>query len=52
MSEWGRYTLTISKNGEVIKTIEYKNMSGTAMMDEAFVWRIEYPQHEGYTIDW
>jgi hypothetical protein len=52
MSEWGRYTLTISKNGKVFKTIEYENMSGNAMMDESFYWRQKYPSEKGYTIDW
>ena len=52
MSEWGRYTLTISKNGKVIKTVEYENMSGNAMMDAAFSWRLQYPTSEGYTINW
>jgi hypothetical protein len=52
MSEWGRYTLTITKGTEVIKVVEYHNMSGTAMMDEAFSWRIKYPMSEGYAIEW
>jgi len=52
MTEWGRYTLTISKDGEIVKTVEYHNMSGTAMMDEAFSWRLQYPPVFGYTIDW
>ena len=49
---WGSYTLTISQNGVVIKAIEYTRMSGTAMMDEAFMLRFQYPVSEGYTIDW
>lgn len=50
--EWGKYTLTISLNGKVIKTVEYKGMSGTAMMDESFHWRRQYPASKGYSIDW
>jgi len=52
MANWGEYTLMICKNGKVIKTVKYTGMSGTAMMDESFYWRMKYPQEEGYTIDW
>lgn len=50
--EWGRYTLTITKGDEVILIHEYYNMSGHAMMDEAFSWRNEYPLSEGYVVNW
>ena len=49
---WGLYTLTISLNGQVIKTIEYKGMSGTAMMEEEYMLRFDYPKSAGYSIDW
>lgn len=50
--EWGRYTLTITKGNQVILTYEYHNMSGHAMMDEAFSWRKRYPVSKGYVINW
>ena len=49
---WGSYTLTVSQNGVVIKTVEYTRMSGTAMMDEAHYLRFQYPASDGFTIDW
>lgn len=52
MSDWGKYILTISKDGKIVKTVNYTNMSGTAMMDESFYWRMKYPVADGYTIDW
>lgn len=52
MANWGEYTLTISKDGVVVKEIKYEGMSGTAMMDEAKYWRHQYPESEGYTVDW
>jgi len=51
-NEWGRYTLTVSKDGEVIIIKEYTGMSGTAMMDEAYSYRLEYPASDGYSVDW
>ena len=49
---WGTYTLTITKDGKVVKTVEYTKMSGHAMMDAAFYWRNQYPEKDGYTVDW
>jgi len=50
--EWGTYTLTVSKNGKVIKKVEYTGMSGYAMHDAAFSWRNSYPEYKGYKVDW
>lgn len=38
------YTLTIrnAKTNRRLRTIEYKNHSGHAMMDECFYWRQHY----------
>ena len=52
MYEWGKYTLTISKDGVIVRTIEYKGMSGNAMIDEAKYWHSVYPKEDGYTVDW
>jgi hypothetical protein len=49
---WGTYTLTITKDGKAVKTVEYTKMSGHAMMDAAFYWRSLYPESEGYSVDW
>ena len=49
---WGKYVLTVTKDGVVVKTIEYTGMSGTAMMEEEYMLRFQYPASEGYTIDW
>ena len=49
---WGSYVVTISQNGSVIKTIEYNGMSGSAMMDEEYMLRFQYPVSDGYKIDW
>lgn len=49
---WGTYTLTITKDGKAVKTVEYTKMSGHAMMDAAFYWRSLYPEKDGYTVDW
>jgi len=49
---WGSYTLTVSKNGVLVKTVEYTGMSGAAMMDEAHYLRFQYPASDGFTIDW
>lgn len=48
---WGTYTLTITKDGNVVKTVEYTKMSGHAMMDAAFYWRKQYPEKDGYKVD-
>ena len=48
----GTYTLTITKDGKVVKTVEYTRMSGSAMMDEAFYWRRLFPETDGYKVDW
>lgn len=52
MAKWGDYTLTITYKGEVVKELNYTGMSGTAMMDEAKFWRRQYPENEGYLINW
>jgi hypothetical protein len=49
---WGVYTVTITQFDKVIKTIEYTRMSGTAMMEEEYMLRFQYPTSAGYKIDW
>jgi len=50
--EWGAYCVTISKNGEFVRHIEYSDMSGSAMMDVAYALKRQYPKEQGYKVDW
>ena len=53
MTDWGKYTLTIKdRSGNIVAEISYTGMSGSAMMDEAYAWRVVYPADEGYSVDW
>ena len=53
MTRWGQYTLTVTdRNGNVVKEIKYEGMSGTAMHDEGKYWRNQYPEKDGFTVDW
>ena len=50
--EWGAYRVTISKNGEFVRHIEYSEMSGSAMSDVAFALKRQYPKEQGYKVEW
>ena len=50
--EWGAYRVTVSKNGEIVRHIEYSNMSGSAMSDAVYSLKRQYPKEQGYKVDW
>lgn len=52
--EWGRYTLVVREKatGLIVETIEYRGMSGNAMMDEQkHIHNTKYPR-DLYVIEW
>lgn len=52
MAEWGAYTVRIYQRGALVREIEFRNMSGHAMMDMVYGLRFDYPIADGYAIDW